>query len=108
MSWIDEEPKQIEHGRGLGADELRRLFHADTLGLQRPLGAPPPAALTGGPRLVDLLEWARESNPQLRIEVDERTVSLRITSERGEYIEHRLGGEDWIVTFRRAGLLGRS
>lgn len=107
--WMDDvEVKDLEHGSGLSTDELRRLFAGRGSGIGLPLGHPPPITLTKGPRLVDLLEWARDSNPQLRIEVQHRTVSLRVTSDRGEYIEHRRMDEPWIATFRRAGLLGRS
>jgi hypothetical protein len=36
VSWINEEPKRIEHGSGLSADELRRLVHRETAGMLPP------------------------------------------------------------------------
>jgi hypothetical protein len=35
VSWINEAPRRIEQGSGLGADELRRLFHRETAGCCR-------------------------------------------------------------------------
>jgi hypothetical protein len=107
VSWIDREPKAIEHGSGLRPDELRRLFGGRGPG-EPPLGQSLPAALTAGPRLVDLLEWAREANPGVAIEVLPRRIALLVRTERGEFVEDRFSDEDWIDVFRRVGLLGRS
>lgn len=108
MGWIDEVQSSgpIEHGTGLDVDELRRLFPAR--GGPVALGSPPPATLTGGPKLTDLLAWARDENPAVTINVEQRRHGLRVTTPRGEYVVDRRADEDWIDTFRRAGLLGRS
>jgi hypothetical protein len=53
-----------------------------------------------------LLDAARQVNPELEIEIDYRSSAVIIVkTDRGEVWTNRGPNEDWLRTFRRAGLL---
>ncbi len=53
-----------------------------------------------------LLAYAQEHNPELEIAIEYRpTAVIVVKTARGEVLTNRGPTEDWVRTFRRAGLL---